>query len=219
MHLFSASSLLCCIVATGRSGGSTSTTAHTPHTSLWPGSRRKHPQHKQHSMSLRLLLCAAFAALSAAAPAVEVSSPPGGRRQLQGYTTNCNSLGSGCTRCSYKRASRGLLSTNTPEPTAPAIQQQAASPSDGEAGTVTAQALQRGRRGGAVSFGGGSGLGAWGSWTSSGGFNFGGGGGGGGSGGNLNCNTCNSAANYRLQTNNGVTHCGRLKACGVAGRT
>lgn len=175
----------------------------------------------------RWLLPAVLVALVAAsaATAQDIQQPTGSvntqstwtppfvsRPTRPGTNTNCQSLGSGCTSCSYRTTrGRGLLAED------PAVAAAAATASP--TGTVTAAATRgnrrRGSSSGGISYGGTTGGGGTiNPWveTSSGGYysssSGGSSGGGSGSGGSWTCNTCSAAGSYKLTRVNGVGTCG-----------
>lgn len=115
-------------------------------------------------------------------------------------STNCQSLGSGCKTCTYRAGGRGLLA-------------------DDLTTALTAAAARSTWRG--VSYGGSVGtinpwVGVGGSgWTSSGGSSSGSGSGGSsgsGSSGTWTCNSCDTAANFKLtKSQSGARTCGELQ--------
>lgn len=155
-----------------------------------------------------LAMLLALAAHSQSAQAQSTWIPPycGGSGGGTRPSTNCASAGSGCTSCSYRRSSRGLLAT-ADDPATAAAAAATASTASATATRVTRRPL-RGGSSGSVSFGGSSGGGTYNPWT--GGSSSGGGSSGGTSGGSgsWSCNSCSGAGYYKLTQQNGLGTCG-----------
>jgi hypothetical protein len=152
-----------------------------------------------------LAMLLALAAHSHSAQAQSTWIPPSHRGAISsggsGTSTNCASTGSGCTSCTYRRSSRGLLATAA-DPAGVA----SASTVSATATRITRRPIRGGSSSGSVSFGGSSGGATYNPWT--GGSGSGGSGSGSSGSGSWSCNSCSSSGYYKLTQYAGVGTCG-----------